>query len=72
MRRSALTGPQAAQLLCTQQSVNSSTQTNSQSSGVASQAGEHVCLSVRVYGERKIVGFAAGKVKRPPWLVKLV
>lgn len=31
------------QFPCTQWSVNSSTQTNSESSGVAGQAGEHVC-----------------------------
>lgn len=50
--RSALTGPHAAQLPCPQQSVNSSTQTNSQSSGVAGQAGEHVCVCVCVCMER--------------------
>lgn len=61
--RSALTGPHAAQLPCPQQSVNSSAQTNSQSSGVAGQAGEHVCLCMRVYGERMIVGLQQAKLR---------
>lgn len=51
MLSSAQTGPQGAQLPRTQQCVNSSAQTNSQSSGVADQAEEHVCSSVCVDGE---------------------
>lgn len=43
------TGPQGDQLPHMQQSVNSSVQTNSQSSGVAGQA--CVCSSVCVCGE---------------------
>lgn len=42
------TGPQGDQLPRTQWSVNSSVQTNSQSSGVAGQAGEHVCAHLCV------------------------
>lgn len=53
------------QLPCTQWSVNSSTQTNSQSSGVAGQAGEHVCLCAERMEKEKgeIGGLAAGKVR---------
>lgn len=46
---SAQAGPQGDQLPWTQQRVNSLAQTNSQSSGVAGQAGEHVCE----YGDDK-------------------
>lgn len=47
------TGPQGDQLPCTQWSVNSSVQTNSQSSGVAGQAGEHVCAHLCVERMKK-------------------
>lgn len=66
MGSSALTGPEGAQLPCTQQSVNSSAQTNSQSSGLAGRACVLVCVCVWR-------GCKRGKllVKRPPRLCKL-
>lgn len=68
------TGPQGDQLPRTQRSVNSSAQTNSQSSGVAGQA--CVCSSVCVERMKKkkggggVVGFEAREVKRPPRLLR--
>lgn len=47
------TGPRGDQLPCAQRSVNSSAQTNSQSSGVAGQAGEHVCAHLCVERMKK-------------------
>lgn len=67
------TGPWGDQLPRTQWSVNSSVQTNSQSSGVAGQAEENVCAHLCVERMKKKNGgdgrFAASEVKRPPRLI---
>lgn len=62
MGSSARTWPEEARLPCTQQSVNSSKQTNRQSS-----EGTEGCKK----GEGGI-GFEAGRVKRPPKLCKIL
>lgn len=55
------TGPLGHQLPRTQRSVNSSAQTNSQSSGVAGQAGEPVCAHLCVERMKKKGGGGGGR-----------